>query len=98
KPLIIAGTGLGDPAVVRAAGNAAAALAASNDAARFFATLSEANSLGMAMMADADTEHALTAIENGSADTLVVMQNCLYERAPEARVDAAIKAAKNVVV
>ncbi|HET7314825.1 NADH-quinone oxidoreductase subunit NuoG [Salinisphaera sp.] len=98
KPLIIAGTSLGDPAIVKAAANATRALAAVNQATRLFVTLAEANSLGMAMMEERGIDHALTAIEDGSADTLVVMQNCLYERAPEARAEAAIKKAKNVIV
>ncbi|WP_423821510.1 NADH-quinone oxidoreductase subunit NuoG [Salinisphaera sp. SPP-AMP-43] len=97
KPLIIAGTGLGDPTIIKAAANATRALAAVNDATRLFVTLSEANSLGMAMMEDRDVEHALSAVENGSADTLVVMQNCLYERAPKERIEAVLKKAKNVV-
>src|SRR5699024_9229436 len=98
KPLIVTGTSLGDPAILHAADNATRALAKANDAARIFVTLAEANSLGMALMSDNDIEHAFKAIEDGVADTLVVMQNCLYERAPQARVNAILKKAKNVVV
>ncbi len=81
KPLIVVGTGLGDPAILKAAANVTRAVAAANEATRLFVTLSEANSLGMAMLEERNVDHALTAIEDGSADTLVVMQNCLYERA-----------------
>ncbi|MGN8157880.1 NADH-quinone oxidoreductase subunit NuoG [Salinisphaera sp. SWV1] len=98
KPLIVAGTSLGDPAILKAAANVTQAVAAANDAGRLFVTLSEANSLGMAMLEQRNVDHALTAIEDGSADTLVVMQNCLYERATKARVDAAIRKAAHVVV
>ncbi|MDA3922999.1 MAG: NADH-quinone oxidoreductase subunit NuoG [Salinisphaera sp.] len=98
KPLIIAGTSLGDPSILAAAGNAMRALRTANSEARLFVTFNEANSLGLAMMEDRDVDTAFAAIEDGTADTLVVMQNCLYERAPKARVDAAIKKAKNVIV
>ena len=98
KPLIVAGTSLGDPAVLHAAGNAMRALASAHDDAGLFLTLAEANSLGLAMMDAPDVDAALEAIESRRADTLVVMQNDLYERAEKARVDAAIKAARNVVV
>lgn len=98
KPLIVAGTSLGDPAIVHAANNAMKALAAANAEARLFVTFAEANSLGLAMMDAPDIEQAFTAIENGTADTLVVMQNCLYERSPKARVDAVVKKARNVIV
>jgi NADH-quinone oxidoreductase subunit G len=98
KPLIVAGTGLREPAIIKAADNATRALAAVNEAARVFITLAEANTLGMAMLAEHDIEQALAAIEDGRADTLVLMQNCLYERAPKARVDAVVKKAQHVVV
>ena len=98
KPLIIAGTSLGSDAVLNAAGNAIQALKAVNAQAKLFLTFAEANSLGMAMMDARPVDGALEAIENGTADTLVVMQNDLYERAGKKRVDAAIRAARQTIV
>lgn len=98
KPLIVTGTSLGDPSILAAAGNAMRALTAANENARLFTTFAEANSLGMAMLDDSDIESAFTAIEDGTADTLLVMQNCLYERAPRARVEAVLNKARHVVV
>jgi len=98
KPLIVAGTSLGSEAVLTAAGNVMRALESVHDDANLFVTFAEANSLGMAMMADQDVDDALSAIEQGRADTLVVMQNDLYERAPKSRVDAALKQAKRLIV
>lgn len=98
KPLIVVGTSLGDPSILAAAGNAMRALTAANENARLFATFAEANSLGLAMMDDKAIDTAFAAIEDGSADTLVVMQNCLFERAPKARIEAVAKKAKHVIV
>src|SRR5699024_6229681 len=58
----------------------------------------EANSLGMAMMETRDTDSALEQVVKGKADTLLVMQNDLYERAPAAVVNTALKAARSVIV
>lgn len=98
KPLIIVGTGLGDASVVNAAENVLSALASANDATRVFPTLMEANSLGLAMMDAPAVDHALDQIESGDADTLIVNQNDLYERAPAHRVDAALKKLDNLIV
>lgn len=98
KPLIIAGTSLGNSAILNAAGNAARALSTANEQARLFITFAEANSHGMAMMEEQSIDNSLAAIENGDADTLVIMQNCLYERAPASRVDAVLNKARHIVV
>ncbi|MES1946877.1 NADH dehydrogenase subunit G [Salinisphaera sp. C84B14] len=98
KPLVVAGTSLGSEAVLTAAGNVMRALESVHDDAGLFVTLNEANSLGMAMMSDRDVDHAFEAITSRRADTLIVMQNDLYERAQHGKVDAAIKAAKNLIV
>ncbi|MES1924726.1 NADH-quinone oxidoreductase subunit NuoG [Salinisphaera sp. T31B1] len=98
KPLIVAGTSLGSEAVLTAAGNVMRALESVHEDANLFVTLTEANSLGMAMMGEADVDDALSAIEAGRADTLVVMQNDLYERAPKVRVDAALKRLRRLIV
>ncbi|HLQ86654.1 MAG TPA: NADH-quinone oxidoreductase subunit NuoG, partial [Salinisphaeraceae bacterium] len=98
KPLVVVGTGLASEAILEAAGNVMAALLKNNDDAGLFVTLQEANSLGMAMMDAQPVDAVLAKIEDGSADTLVVMQNDLYERGGKTRMDAAFKAARQVLV
>ncbi len=98
KPLIVVGTGLGDSDVVTAAGNVMKALTTANDAAQIFPTLLEANSLGMSLFDAPSIDHALTQVESGDVDTLVVNQNDIFERAPTHRVDAVLKNLKNLVV
>ncbi len=102
KPLVVVGTSLGSEAILDAAGNIMAALGkdspSANDDAGLFVTLQEANSVGLAMMHSRPVDDALNALEDGSADTVVVLENDLYERAEKARVDAALKAAARVIV
>jgi NADH-quinone oxidoreductase subunit G len=102
KPLIISGTGAGCAAVVRAAGNIALALHAQGKQAELSLIVPEVNSLGLALLnagrEDCDLEAALTAIERGEADTLVVLENDLYRRADRARLDALLAKVRLIVI
>ncbi|HWV14230.1 MAG TPA: NADH-quinone oxidoreductase subunit NuoG [Cellvibrio sp.] len=101
KPLVISGTGLQSQAVIQAAANIAYALKARGKDVGISLTLLEANSLGNALLntqGGESVEAILTAVRDGQADTLVVVENDLYQRAPAELVDAALKAAKNIIV
>lgn len=98
KPLVVAGTGLASESILDAADNIMSALVGLDADASLFVTLQEANSVGNAMLNALPVGDALAQIENGDADTLVVMQNELYNRAEKSRVDAAFKAAEQVIV
>ena len=58
----------------------------------------EANSLGLAMLGGESVDAALDAVISGKADAIVVLENDLYARVPAAKVDAALAAAKVVIV
>ncbi|WP_028081684.1 NADH-quinone oxidoreductase subunit NuoG [Solimonas soli] len=98
RPLVVSGTGAGSPAVLQAAANVAWALKAKNDATGLALSLPEANSFGTALLGGASLEAALTQIESGAVDTLVVLENDLYRRAPQARVEAALARLKHLIV
>ena len=98
KPVIVSGTGAGSEAVLNAAANIAWALHAKGKAAEIVFAVPEVNSLGLAMMNAGGLEGAFAAIESGAADTLVIVENDLYQRAPQARVDALLAKAKVIVV
>ena len=100
KPLVISGTGLLSAEVVQASVNVAKALKAKGKDVALSLSLLEANSLGTSLLDSnaLSVEAALNALVEGSADALVVVENDLYQRAPSALVDAALKAAKAVVV
>lgn len=100
KPLVISGTGLKSQAVIQAAANVAYALKAKGKDVGIALTLLEANSFGTALLdtqGGESLETILTALRDGSADALVVVENDLYQRAPAELVDAALSAA-NVVI
>ncbi len=97
-PVVVSGTGCGSAAVIEAATNVAIALHRRNAATRLSLVVGEANSLGLAMMAAGTLDEALEQLESGAADTVVVLENDLYRRAPQARVDAALAKARVLVV
>ena len=98
RPLVIAGTSLGEPALIEAAANIARALAQRARNGSLSLVVAEANSLGQALLGGRDLDQALDALIAGRADALVVLENDLFRRAPRARVEAALAAARALVV
>ena len=79
-------------AVMEAAANVAMAA----PAALSF-TAPECNTVGAALMGGSPLRAAFEAVRNGRADTVIVLENDLYRRAPAAEVDAFLGAAKHVI-
>lgn len=98
RPLVVSGTGAGSAAVLQAAANVAWALKAKNANTGLALAVPEANSYGLALLAPGPLDEALAAIESGAADTLVVLENDLYRRAPAARLDAVLARLQNLIV
>ncbi|MGF6331522.1 NADH-quinone oxidoreductase subunit G [Pseudomonas sp. BS3782 TE3695] len=98
RPLIIAGTSLGSKALIEAAANIAKALKLREKNGSISLIVPEANSLGLAMLGGDSVDAALQAVIDGKADAIVVLENDLYTRTDKARVDAALSAAKVVIV
>ncbi|SDP22251.1 NADH dehydrogenase subunit G [Pseudomonas arsenicoxydans] len=98
RPLIIAGTSLGSKALIEAAANIAKALKLREKNGSISLIVPEANSLGLAMLGGDSVDDALQAVIDGRADALVVLENDLYTRTDKAKVDAALNAAKVVIV
>jgi len=100
RPLIVSGTGCGMPAVLHAAANVAWALwsgaADSDRQVRLRLIQPECNSLGLALLEAPPLSAAFAALATGSADTLLVLENDLYRRAPAAVIDAALDNAPEV--
>jgi NADH-quinone oxidoreductase subunit G len=98
RPLVVAGTGSADAAVVMAAANIAWALCRRGRfPARLCLTVPECNSLGLALMGGAPLADALRAAAEGAVETLIVLENDLYRRADRAAVDCALDGARHVV-
>ncbi|RON24901.1 NADH-quinone oxidoreductase subunit G [Pseudomonas brassicacearum] len=98
RPLIIAGTSLGSKALIEAAANIAKALKLREKNGSLSLIVPEANSLGLAMLGGDSVDAALQAVIDGKADAIVVLENDLYTRTDKAKVDAALTAAKVVIV
>jgi len=98
RPLIIAGTSLGSKALIEAAANIAKALKLREKNGSISLIVPEANSLGLAMLGGESVDTALQAVIDGKADAIVVLENDLYTRTDKAKVDAALAAAKVLIV
>jgi NADH-quinone oxidoreductase subunit G len=103
KPLIIAGSGARDVALVEAASNIAHALKGRGLEASIALVGQEANSLGLAMLGaqtltDKPLEAALERIEAEEGLALVTLENDLYRRAPRNRIDAALARLQHLLV
>ncbi len=92
KPLVISGTSCASEAVIQAAANVAMA---ANTALSF--TAPECNTIGAALMGGNSLSAAFQAVKDGEADTVIILENDLYRRAPQAEVDSMLKAATHVI-
>jgi NADH-quinone oxidoreductase subunit G len=101
RPLIVSGTSLGSSAVPAAAARLADALSAKGKQAMLCLVVPEANSLGQALLCDAtapNLDQLQQRAASGELDTLIVLENDLYQRGPGAQIDALLGAFANVLV
>lgn len=98
RPVIISGSSCQSESVMKAAANVAWALHKKNKNVGIVLTMPECNSLGLAMMDGKTMEAAFQAVENGEADTVIVMENDLYRHSSKSVVDKFISRCKNVIV
>lgn len=98
RPLVVSGGSLGSPAILDAAGNIARALARRACQGGLLLVRREANSTGLSLMGGQPLDWALEQMTSGQADTVVILENDLYQRLPEARVDAALERVDTRVV
>jgi NADH-quinone oxidoreductase subunit G len=98
RPLVVSGTGAASVELLEAAANVAWATSRNNPDTRLSLCLPECNSLGIALMGGAAVGGAFTAVEEGRADTLLVVENDLFRRAPGERVRAVLEHAAHVIV
>jgi len=98
RPLIVSGPSSNSEAVIQAAANVANALAKGGQAAALSFTLPEANTLGAGLMGGGNLSAAFKAVEEGQADTVIILENDLYLRAQAPIVDRFLDAARHVIV
>jgi NADH-quinone oxidoreductase subunit G len=93
KPLVIAGPSCYSEAIIQAAANVAMAVGA-----QLMVTAPECNTMGTSLMGANPLSAAFQAVKDGNADTLIILENDLYRRAPRADVDALLNATAHVIV
>jgi NADH-quinone oxidoreductase subunit G len=98
RPVVIAGTSLGNEAVLQAAANVAWALCRDNHPATLCFTVPECNSLGLSLMDGDHLDTAIQAVQGGMADTVIILENDLYRRMDAASVRAFFEACRHVIV
>lgn len=98
RPLIISGTSLLNESIVQAAANIATALCADSKDAALCYTVPECNSMGLGIMGGRNLDEAFTVMDDGLADTVIILENDLYRRADAEKIDAFLDKAKRVIV
>ena len=100
RPLVISGTSCGDAEVMKAAASIAQSLRESGKQCMLSLTVPEANSLGQALLTGQEApnlEEITRACQQGDYDTLVVLENDLYRRAPRGTVDQLLQSGVSVI-
>lgn len=98
NPVIISGASCESGSLIRAAANVAWALRKKNAKTGIVLTLPECNSLGLAMMGGRRLQAAFSAVLNGHADTVIIMENDLYRHGKTAVVNEFLQKSKHVIV
>lgn len=98
RPLVVSGSSLASEAVLHAAANVARALARDNKSVGLSFAMPEANSLGLALLGGANLNEAFKAVQDGKADTAIILENDLYRRAAASAVDSLMQAARHMIV
>jgi NADH-quinone oxidoreductase subunit G len=96
--LVVSGASCGSEAVIQAAANVAHALCAVGRPAGLSFVMPECNSFGLGLMGGGSLSAAFQAIQNGVADTVIILENDLYRRAPVQTVDRFLGTVRHVVV
>ncbi len=84
KPLIISGTNAGSAEMIQAAANVAKALKGRGADVGITMIARAVNSIGLGLIGGGSLEAALSELESGAADAVVVLENDLYRHASAA--------------
>lgn len=97
-PLIVSGSSLGSASIVQAAANVAWALCNGERTAELSYVFPSSNSFGLGLMSEQSLEMVTATLQDGSSDTLIILENDLYRQADPATVDALLRKAQHVIV
>jgi len=98
NPLIISGISSRNKAIVYSAINISKSLAGHGSQVMLSMILPECNSMGLGLFAGKSFDDLLLSTENEEIDTLIILENDLYRRFEEQKVDSLFKRSKRVIV
>jgi NADH-quinone oxidoreductase subunit G len=97
-PVIVSGTGSNHSGILEATADVAGALQTAGRTPGLLLTFAEVNSFGLMLLEPAGgLDSAREALENGPADTLVILENDIFRSLPGDRAEALLKAARHVI-
>ncbi len=97
RPLIVAGTSLYNRAIIEAAANLAFALKDQGNDVGLVYIVPEVNSIGLSIIADKFMDEAFENAKPDTAETLIILENDLYQRTDKSSTDAFFKKHKNII-
>ncbi|HVB56661.1 MAG TPA: NADH-quinone oxidoreductase subunit NuoG [Candidatus Acidoferrales bacterium] len=97
RSLVVSGPGCNNEAVIQAAANVTRALYTVGLPATLSFIVPECNSFGLALIGGAPLSQAFKAVGDGAVDTIVILENDLYRRAPARFVDAFLNGTKHLI-
>jgi NADH-quinone oxidoreductase subunit G len=98
RPVVIAGTSLGNESLVKAAADIAWALCVSGKPAGLCYTVPECNTLGAGLMGSKGLDDAFKKVQDGKADTVVILENDLFRRADEQSLHDFLNKPRHIIV
>jgi len=98
RPAICSGSGCGSIETLHAAANVSLALCRAGKDVSLALFPLECNEMGAAMMDGGAIEEAAERVRSGGANTVIVLENDLYRRAPRTVIDGVLNGAKHVIV
>ncbi len=97
-PLIVSGTGVYEKAVLEAASNVVKALHNDNQQKDLLLVTPECNSIGLGLMGGHSFSEAKQRLKSGDVETVVILENDLFQRDDAKVIDELLQSAKHVVV
>jgi len=98
RPLIVSGTGCGSEKVIQAAANVAWALSGKDRAPYLGLVVPECNTMGLGLMGGGSFGQAQETVQEGSADTAIILENDLYRRMDRDKADKFLAGIKHIIV
>lgn len=97
RPLILSGMGSGTEEVIHAAANVAWALCRKGHPAQLCFAVPESNTFGLGLMGGRNISEAFRMVEEGRADTVIILENDLYLREDAPMVDRFLNSCGHVI-